>query len=79
MSFGGAGMTNSARSRANVCAFFFSICLSATLMIWMLWRFPLGTTLGALAVISVFALLARLARSVDGESLAELNRGNQGA
>jgi hypothetical protein len=39
--------------------------LSSATMVWLLWRFPMGTTLGALGVLLVFGIVARLSRSSD--------------
>lgn len=59
--------------------FILVLAFSAGFMVWMTWHFPLGTALVALAVLSGFAVSARLARSVDTESLADLEHGNQSA
>jgi hypothetical protein len=39
--------------------------LSSATMVWLLWRFPMGTTLGALGVLLVFGIVARLSWSSD--------------
>jgi len=39
--------------------------LSSTTMLWLLWRFPMGTALGALGVLLLFGIIAHLSRSSD--------------
>ena len=82
MDFGGTGMTTTTQSPTRLIAFLCVLSLSAASMLWMLWRFPLGTTIAAVLMISVFGLLARVAQSFDGEgqpALGDLEGGNQNA
>lgn len=39
--------------------------LSSATMLWLLWRFPMGTALGSLAVLLLFGIVAHLSRSSD--------------
>ena len=72
-------MTKSAQKRTNVFGFLTILVLSSGLMIWMLWHFPLVTGVVTLAVWSAFAVSARLARSIEPESLSDLDTGKQRA
>jgi hypothetical protein len=72
-------MTKSAHQRTNIFGFLSILALSSATMLWMLWRFPIGTSIATVIVLSVFGVSARLARSIEGEALADLERGNQGA
>ena len=71
-------MTKSALKRTNILGFWGTLVLSSATMLWMLWHFPVGTGIATVAVLSAFGVSARLARSIEGEGLAELGRGNQG-
>ena len=75
----GAGMTKSAQKRTNILGFLSILALSSVTMVWMLWRFPIATGVGTVIVLSVYAVSARLARSIESDGLADLKRGNQGA
>jgi hypothetical protein len=75
----GAGMTNSAQKRTNIFGFLSILALSSATMLWMLWHFPVGTGIATVIVLSLFGVSARLARSIESEGLADLDRGNQGA
>jgi hypothetical protein len=75
----GAGMTNSAQKRTNIFGFLCILALSSATMLWMLWHFPVSTAIATVIVLSLFGVSARLARLIEGEGLADLDRGNQGA
>jgi hypothetical protein len=72
-------MTNSAQKRTNIFGFLSILALSSATMLWMLWHFPVGTGIAAVIVLSLFGVSARLARLIESEGLADLDRGNQGA
>ena len=48
-------------------------------MLWLFWHFPVGTGIATVVVLSVFGVLARLARLIDTDSMSDLDRGNQNA
>jgi hypothetical protein len=58
---------NSKIGRMSVIAIF---ALSSATMLWLLWRFPMGTALGALGVLLLFGILAHLSRSSDTDIVA---------
>jgi hypothetical protein len=72
-------MTKSAQKRTNILGFLSILALSSVTMVWMLWHFPIATGVGTLIVLSVYAVSARLARSIESDGMADLKRGNQGA
>ena len=72
-------MTKSAQKRTNIFGFLSILALSSATMLWMLWRFPVGTGIATILVLSAFGVSARLARSIESDGLTELKRGNQGA
>jgi hypothetical protein len=72
-------MTKSALKRTNIFGFLSTLALSSATMLWMLWRFPVGTGIAAVVVLSAFGVSARLARSVESDALSDLKRRNQGA
>ena len=39
--------------------------LSSATMLWLLWRFPMGTAFASLGVLFVFSIVAHLSRSSD--------------
>jgi hypothetical protein len=72
-------MTTSARKRSKVIGFLGTLVLSSTIMLWMLWHFPLGTAIATVVVLSALAVSARLARWIDTTDLTDLDRRKQGA
>jgi hypothetical protein len=72
-------MTKTAQKRTNIFGFLGILALSSATMLWMLWHFPVGTGIATLVVLSVYAVSARLARSIENDGLADMERGNQGA
>jgi hypothetical protein len=73
----GAGMTSSAHARTNILGLIAIVVLSSATMLWLFWHFPVGTSIGTIVVLSAFAVLARLARLIDTDSMSD--RGNQNA
>jgi hypothetical protein len=69
-------MTKSAQKRTNIFGFLSILALSSATMLWMLWRFPVGTGIATILVLSAFGVSARLARSIESEGLADLDHGN---
>jgi membrane protein implicated in regulation of membrane protease activity len=56
-----------------IVAFLAILTVSAGTMLWLFWRYPLTTAIVTLGVFAALAVLARLARSIDGE-LKDLDR-----
>jgi hypothetical protein len=71
-------MTKSAQKRTNIFGFLSILALSSATMLWMLWHFPVGTGIATILVLSAFGVSARLARSIESEGFADLDRGNHG-
>lgn len=46
------------------------VTLSSATMLWLLWRYPVGTGIATLAVLTAFTVLVRLARAMDPEGIA---------
>lgn len=73
-------MTHTARMRTNLFMLITIGVLSAGIMLWMFWHFPLSTAIATVVVLSAFGISARLASWVDGaESRSDLEHGEQGA
>jgi len=72
-------MTKSAQKRTNIFSFLCIMALSSVTMLWMLWHFPVGTGIATVIVLALFGVSARLARSVESDGLADMDRGKQGA
>jgi hypothetical protein len=72
-------MTTSAHARTNICGLIAIVVLSSATMLWLFWHFPVGTGIGTVVVLSAFAVLARLARLIDTDTMSDLDRGNQNA
>lgn len=70
-------MANSSNPRSKVLVFVAVLALSALIMIWLFWRYPLGTAIAALAVLAALWMSARLARSVDGDADPAIEEGEQ--
>ena len=71
-------MTKTAQKRTSIFGFICILALSSVTMLWMLWHFPVGTGIATVVVLSVYGVSARLARSVENDGMADLERGNQG-
>jgi uncharacterized membrane protein YqjE len=68
-------MTDSPHARANVFALLI-LMLSAAIMLWLFWHYPLGTAIATVVVIAVLAISARLARSIDpADGVSNMKRG----
>jgi membrane protein implicated in regulation of membrane protease activity len=70
-------MTASSSARMGIVAFLAILTVSAGTMLWLFWRFPLTTAIVTLGVFAALAVLARLARSIDGD-MKELDRTEHG-
>jgi hypothetical protein len=71
---GGIGMAGSASStRMGIVAFLAILAVSAATMLWLFWRFPLMTAIITLGAFIALGVLVRLARSIDVESIADLD------
>jgi CHASE2 domain-containing sensor protein len=70
-------MTKTAQERTNIIGLMAIGVVSALLMLWLFWRFPIITCIATVAVLVAFGISARLARLTENESRAE--RSKQGA
>ncbi len=52
-------------TRAKIVAFLAILTVSAGIMLWLFWRFPLTTAIIALAIVVALCVLVRLARLID--------------
>jgi hypothetical protein len=75
---GEAGMTNSSKTRRNIAIFLAVLSLSALTMVWLFWHHPVKTLVATVGVLAALGISARLARSIEVENPAELDRGEQG-
>jgi hypothetical protein len=68
-------MTDSPNARANILALLI-LALSAAIMLWLFWHYPLGTSVVTIVVLAVLGISARLARSIDpSDGVSEMKRG----
>ncbi|MEP6547925.1 MAG: hypothetical protein ABJD53_10720 [Gammaproteobacteria bacterium] len=58
-------MTETAHARTNIALLLAIFVLSATIMVWLFWHYPVITALVTLAVLTALGVSARLARSID--------------
>jgi membrane protein implicated in regulation of membrane protease activity len=63
-------MAHSSNPRAKILIFIAVLALSALTMLWLFWRYPLGTSIGAVAVVAALWASARLAHSVKTDDPA---------
>ena len=70
-------MANSSNARTKILVFVAILALSALTMIWLFWRYPLGTSVAAFAVLAVLFGSARLARSVETDGDPAMDEGEQ--
>jgi membrane protein implicated in regulation of membrane protease activity len=66
-------MNASSSARMGIVAFLAILTVSAGTMLWLFWRYPLTTAIVTLGVFAALAVLARLARSIDGD-MKDLDR-----
>ena len=52
-------------TRARTVAFIAILTVSASLMLWLFWRFPLPTAIVALGIVAALFVLVRLARLIE--------------
>jgi hypothetical protein len=71
-------MAHSSHARANIVAFLAIVALSALTMVWLFWHHPVKTLIATVAVLAALGVSARLARSVEGDSGADLDHGEPG-
>jgi hypothetical protein len=71
-------MANASNPRSKVLVFVAILALSALTMIWLFWRYPIGTAIAALAVLAALWISARLARPVEIDE-PEIDEGEQSA
>jgi len=70
-------MTHSSHARAKNVAFLGVLALSALTMVWLFWHHPVKTLIGTVAVLTALSVSARLARSIEPDSGADLDHSNQ--
>jgi CHASE2 domain-containing sensor protein len=71
-------MSDLAHTRTNIALLMAILALSASTMVWLFWHYPVITALVTVTVLAALGVSARLARSMDGTELPELQRRNQG-
>jgi hypothetical protein len=64
----------SALTRAMIAAFLGTLATSAGIMLWAFWRFPLITTVVALALFAALCVLVRIAPLIDFDSAEDESR-----
>ena len=62
-------MTTKAHLRSNNVGLLSIGLVSAISMIWLFWRFPVGTGIATVVVLAAFALSARLARLIETDGV----------
>jgi CHASE2 domain-containing sensor protein len=68
-------MSETSSARMGIVALVAILTVSAGIMLYLFWRFPLMTAIVTLGVLAALGILARLARSID--ELKELDRTEQ--
>jgi hypothetical protein len=66
-------MTESSHARTKIAALWAILTLSAVIMVWLFWRFPLITAVATVAILTSLGVSARLARLTDTD-LSDLQR-----
>jgi hypothetical protein len=66
-------MTESSHARTRIAALWAILTLSALIMVWLFWRFPLITAVATVAILTSLGVSARLARLTDTD-LSDLQR-----
>jgi uncharacterized membrane protein YqjE len=73
-----AGMTDTSHLRVNILALLAVLTLSAAIMVWLFWHYPLITAGVTVAVLTALGVSARLARYFDTADITDLRRSNRG-
>jgi hypothetical protein len=73
-----AGMTDSSHLRVSILALLAILTLSAGIMVWLFWHYPLLTAAVTVVVLTALGVSARLSRSFDTTDMSDLQRGNHG-
>ena len=60
-------MTGTSQLRTNAAALLAILALSAAIMVWLFWHYPLITAVATLAILAGLGVCARLARMTDSE------------
>jgi hypothetical protein len=71
-------MSDVAHARTNIALLMAILALSASTMVWLFWHYPVITALVTVAILAALGVSARLAGSMDGAEMSELQRRNQG-
>ena len=66
-------MTESSHARTKIAALWAILTLSALIMVWLFWRFPLITAVATVVILTSLGVSARLARLTDTD-LSDLQR-----
>jgi hypothetical protein len=69
-------MTESSHARTKIAALWAILTLSALIMVWLFWRFPVITAIATVAILTALGVSARLARLSDTDT-AEIEGDNQ--
>ena len=69
-------MSETSSARMGIVALVAILTVSAGIMLYLFWRFPLMTAIVTLGVFAAFVVLSRLARSIDVD-LKDLDRTEQ--
>jgi len=69
-------MTEASHTRTKIAALWTTLALSALIMVWLFWRFPLITAVATVAILLGLGVCARLARLTDSE-MTDLKRTEQ--
>ena len=69
-------MTAPSHARTKIAAFLAILTLSALIMVWLFWRFPVITAVATVAILLALGVSARLARLIDTD-LTEMQRDKQ--
>jgi hypothetical protein len=70
-------MAHASHSQAKILVFLATLALSALSMIWLFWRYPLSTSIAAVAVLAALYGSARLASSAEPDSDTPMDEGEQ--
>jgi CHASE2 domain-containing sensor protein len=70
-------MTDSSSVRSSVAVFIAMLIVSSATMLWLFWKHPIATAGVTLAVLTVLGILAALSRSIEVESMSDMDEAKQ--
>jgi membrane protein implicated in regulation of membrane protease activity len=67
-------MSKAKSERFSIALFNIAVAISALVMLWLLWHFPIVTVTSALIVVALVAVVASLTKSLDVQPAEDVSQ-----